>query len=350
MCLAAGAIVAAPTTVSAASSDCRPFTKLEGKGTTTDQATVDGTLRFTQYGPNGFYKTTLCAENGDPRLEVEMVAVRTPDKEDVWLPVTRRTPTRQVEALYPRTLDLYKGNWQSAVRLGRTYGLRPIDRDKVTKAPLVTNATAAAKRRARAATTGGPWKCSDNSFLYNGHRWNSGIGYHTNFAAFGIYGPSFVEETINGLHTWQFRYNSCGLAGSPGGRPETVSTAHLGTTTVTFTSQDGISVVDGGVVPNLPPCTPASLACAQPYLGSGSPLPLVEADIRLSTSYPWTIGSVANHFDIWSVVAHEAGHALGFGHDPWNDTKIMYPTTESGDTSHRWMGLGDYLAEHYIYG
>jgi len=28
----------------------------------------------------------------------------------------------------------------------------------------------------------------------------------------------------------------------------------------------------------------------------------------------------------------------------------MYPYTESGDVSHRYMGLGDYLAEHYIYG
>ncbi|MCI9553355.1 MAG: hypothetical protein HFE94_07470 [Acutalibacter sp.] len=39
---------------------------------------------------------------------------------------------------------------------------------------------------------------------------------------------------------------------------------------------------------------------------------VIEADVVLNTYYPFANSGIADHYDVWSVFLHEAGHILGF--------------------------------------
>jgi len=343
------AIAVLPAAVAdGATPNCRTFERSSGATRTADVAQVGSQLRRTEYFPAGVYTTAVCDADGATRREVTMSPYKLPDGTTTSLPVSETTlqadgSIKRVEAQRPTDLHLYKGDWRTSVTAARKAGLPALEPAKVTTAKPAAS-TRAARRTSSKRTTGGPWKCAETGNAWSGYKWSSNsIGYYTNLGAFGIYAPSFVSETQNAFHTWQFMYNTCSFAAPPA-IAEVVGTANLGTTSASYTANDGINVVDGGTLTS-GPCSGA-LACTSTVGSSGA---LTDADIRISTAYPWTIGASAGYYDIWSVVAHEAGHAIGFLHSSWNDTLVMYPYTEANDTSHRYLGLGDYNILNYIY-
>jgi len=342
------AIAVLPAAVAdGATPNCRTFERSSGATRTADVAQVGSQLRRTEYFPAGVYTTAVCDADGTTQREVTMSPYKLPNGTTTSLPVSETTlqadgTVKTVEALRPADLSLDKGDWRKSVTAARKAGLPALQPAKVTTAkPAVSTRTA--RRTSSKRTTGGPWKCAETGNAWSGNKWASnGIGYYTNFGAFGAFSGFFVNETQNGFHTWQFMYNTCSFAAPPA-VAEVLATANLGTTSASFTSNDGINVVDGGTLTG--GCSGA-LACTVSVSSAGA---ILDADIRLNTAFPWTIGASAGYYDIWSAIAHEAGHAIGFGHSSWNDTLVMYPIQEPNDTSHRYLGLGDYNILHYIY-
>jgi hypothetical protein len=97
-----------------------------------------------------------------------------------------------------------------------------------------------------------------------------------------------------------------------------------------------------------------TLACTTTY-GDGHDIS--EFDMQFNTHYEFWTGLRAvpadrtHAFDIWSVAAHEFGHAIGFAHtsDDKNapsyvQQQVMYRYTPIQDIGHRYMGASDYTA------
>jgi hypothetical protein len=75
---------------------------------------------------------------------------------------------------------------------------------------------------------------------------------------------------------------------------------------------------------------------------------VTEADIRLNSTAPMTVGGDASNYDVWSVLAHEFGHFCGLGHVS-DATQTMYPNLAPASTSARTLCDGDILGIRTLY-
>ena len=78
---------------------------------------------------------------------------------------------------------------------------------------------------------------------------------------------------------------------------------------------------------------------------------IIEFDIVLNSAYDWSTSGESGKYDVWNVVAHEAGHTLVlYDLYPQKDAWLtMYGYTWLGDTLKRTLGYGDRLGVAKLY-
>lgn len=68
---------------------------------------------------------------------------------------------------------------------------------------------------------------------------------------------------------------------------------------------------------------------------------VIESDINMNISYPFTNGAEFGKFDVWTVFLHEAGHSAGLDHSSVT-TAVMYPDINSNHLN-RFLSTDDKL-------
>lgn len=112
--------------------------------------------------------------------------------------------------------------------------------------------------------------------------------------------------------------------------------------------RNNISSVGFGSVAALGgPCAGA-VACTLTWLNERQRV--IESDTRFNRSIGggFAVGRSRSAFDLQSVMTHEAGHTVGFGHVAANDN-VMYGYARRGDVSARRLGKGDALINNLRY-
>lgn len=96
----------------------------------------------------------------------------------------------------------------------------------------------------------------------------------------------------------------------------------------TNTQRDGINTVK--FVDYLP-FGVLGQTCSVWSISGGKNVPLVEFDMELTTKMQWSTADETppGHYDLWSTVLHEMGHAAGLGHTE-DGGAVMYATLRSG--------------------
>lgn len=77
-------------------------------------------------------------------------------------------------------------------------------------------------------------------------------------------------------------------------------------------------------------------------------LQIKEFDINMNTFYPWGVDGESDKFDFQSVMTHEIGHGLGFGHSDVTGATMLQGTAK-GETYKRTLHPDDKAALAYIY-
>lgn len=92
------------------------------------------------------------------------------------------------------------------------------------------------------------------------------------------------------------------------------------------------------------------LARVEPYPGLYEDY-ITEADININASVAWANSALANHYDVWSVFCHEAGHVLGIDDDYTDSTSLMYKywSGRMGTTNWRKPKSADIITFNQIY-
>ncbi len=93
-------------------------------------------------------------------------------------------------------------------------------------------------------------------------------------------------------------------------------------------------------------CGYGALACTATWR-SGSTI--VEADTRLWNGVTWYNGAQAGKYDVQHAMAHETGHAIGFGESYTDCTVVMCAYGSTNNTSNRLLGRGDANADNAKY-
>lgn len=315
---------------------------------------TENRVEVTEYLPAGAYRISSCQPDGEFIRSVTAEPHRLPDGRVVWLPHERRLSTSEgVRAVVADFGDfrLYEGDWRAAVAEASRFVPEPASPSRVTKLELpepIDTATMPKRRgdpnvlEIKEGDQDGPptaQRMSDPRCGYGGYSfayYNKTAAVHQiNLAMISVeHHPAFIENINQGFNTWQYTYNICGFAPVNG-----VTAATTGYTLTPAGSNDGIEIVDAG------PLTSGSCAGA---VGCAYIWPDLKHDVRLSTAYPYCVGWCAGHYDIWSIMAHEAGHVYGFGHDSTGGM-VMYTYVYTNDAGPRYLWWGDYQGLSTIY-
>ncbi len=112
--------------------------------------------------------------------------------------------------------------------------------------------------------------------------------------------------------------------------------------------RDGVSVVEFGNVNALGGVCVGTAACTITWIGSGR---AIESDTRIHRTRRngfFTGAPRRRGLDLQSVMVHESGHTLGFGHVSAR-TVAMFPVIAEGSVRGRRLGRGDALANNRKY-
>ena len=115
-------------------------------------------------------------------------------------------------------------------------------------------------------------------------------------------------------------------------------------------ARDGVSTVDVGSLSALGGVCPGAVACTITWIAGGNRA--TESDTRITRSDPGGFSTArrpaARRLDVQSVMVHESGHTLGFGHVSATDV-VMNPFVKRGGISGRLLGRGDAVASNAKY-
>lgn len=198
--------------------------------------------------------------------------------------------------------------------------------------------------------------CTNSEFHRNGSvarvPWTArGYTYVANLKRMP-HGDRDRRQITKGKHTWDITRNGCGF-----GDITNFKTRYSGRTSAVMHSfRDRKNVVDFG---SLAPFTrdPAVIAMTRLWFATGH---LVEADTRFEQPpaipagrFRWAVSGrpEARKWDLWSMAAHESGHALGLSHattsrDNW---LTMSPVQYLNSTRWQTLGRGDTLGLRALY-
>jgi hypothetical protein len=202
---------------------------------------------------------------------------------------------------------------------------------------------------ARAAAPARDLGCTQRGYAFTGPRLlNARYVYRARVSSMP-HGTRDLSAIVKGHRTWNATISGCGF---PDVAP--VNAIYAGRTSSTVhTYADGIDVVDFGNPAVLGCTVPAGfriLACTSAKTRDGVSF----SDIDQRYSNRRRLFSVSdmpapNRFDLWSVAAHESGHALGLDHTAgaW---LTMYASTGAGQIRQRTLGLGDAVGMRCRYG
>jgi matrixin len=183
--------------------------------------------------------------------------------------------------------------------------------------------------------------CGSDSRNPTAQYWNKSIlWYWVSGSTPGYLDPTNTLTSLRGAHTeWVNNDNWCGI-----GDAAAENTAYQGTIGSTF-GQNGLNTVGWGSVDALnssicPPNT-GLIACTIYWYNTSTNV-ISEEDTRFDNAHGtiWYNGSLSTRYDVFSTMAHELGHGLGFAHV--NDSSnVMWPYINRGDVSNRHLGRGD---------
>jgi hypothetical protein len=186
------------------------------------------------------------------------------------------------------------------------------------------------------ALSNGPVKCGTDSENPGDRKWTGTMDWWTNGSVPSLGNLSLTIQNIRNAHTeWTANQTWCsGISDN-----SSFSTSYQGMNNVSW-GNDGISEFGFGDASKV--CSGTGLiGCTQTWYQCNIVCGVVEADIRLNAGTPWQNGtSDPGSFDVWSVAAHEMGHAAQFGHVA-DDTNVMYNHLQPGNDSYRQLGKGD---------
>jgi hypothetical protein len=160
------------------------------------------------------------------------------------------------------------------------------------------------------------------------------------------------QQITKGRHTWDKTYNGCGL------NDVTLFSSRFGgaTSATVHSYSDKRSVVDFG---SLTPFTSdrTAIAISKLWWENGR---MVEADTRFEQPpavpagvFSWSVSGKreVHKWDLWSMAAHESGHALGLGHATTSTENWLTMSPIQYQNSIRWqtLGRGDVLGLRALY-
>jgi hypothetical protein len=191
----------------------------------------------------------------------------------------------------------------------------------------------------------GPVQCGTDTENRGSRKWSDTMDWWTNGTVPALGNLSLTIQNIRNAHTeWTANQSWCSNI------PDSSSftTSYQGTNNASF-GNDGISEFGFGDASKV--CTGNGLVgCTQSWFSCPSTCSVVEADIRLNASTPWQNGtSDPSSLDVWSVAAHEMGHAAQFGDLTDDNTNVMYHKIASGNDSYRELGKGDAIENNGKY-
>jgi hypothetical protein len=115
-------------------------------------------------------------------------------------------------------------------------------------------------------------------------------------------------------------------------------------------ARDGVNAVDVGSVAALGGACPGAVACTITWIVGGTRA--VESDTRIAirdvAGFSTARRPAGRTLDLWSVMVHESGHALGLGHVAARDV-VMHPFVRRGAVGGRLLGRGDAVASNAKY-
>jgi hypothetical protein len=151
--------------------------------------------------------------------------------------------------------------------------------------------------------------------------------------------PSYLNQssTLNSLQNahsqWTTVSDWCGI-------PDlAAATQSYGGTTTRHVTNDGVYIVEFGSVDALGGGCAGSAACT--ITNTAPDLHVIDSDTRFDTTRTtWINGGASGKIDIWSTMAHEFGHTLGFAHAPTSQN-VMYGARRANDITDQLLGRGD---------
>ena len=214
--------------------------------------------------------------------------------------------------------------------------------DSTAPAPAQSAPHGAAARRPSANSA----SCGSDDQNPNADRWTTTLRWYWVSSST----PAYLDPTNtlaslrNAFTEWVTNENWCLIADA-----SALASSYQGTTVSAF-GQNSTSTVDWGSIAalNLSGCSsPNTIGCTlRWFVGTQS----VEADVRLDDTgrTTWYNGNASGKTDVQSLMAHEVGHMIAFGHVP-DSTNVMYGTIYTNDVSNRKLGRGDANANNAKY-
>jgi hypothetical protein len=343
---------ATPAPVDGSGPGCTPFglRPLEEGTVAVAHGSWSGGTETTQYLDSGGYEVARCDNQGRfvvrqmvELIEVEGESIRIveAETEPVGTPDESGFRFQGWAALYPDPEGSSAGFWDDA-----SQGALPPTPTGLSIAPDPVLYGHLPDRG-----------CAVNPFKL-AFRWDFNPKYKVHKASLPDGGKT-LRRIKDGHRVWNQTSNNCG-------RPDRTDFHMIydGRTDDRVNVGDGRDTVDFGALGN-GLCRPTSVACAKPggTMGSDPDLNLAivdEVDIRFNASPVFSSGAPADwysglrhgvpaqHYDVFSVAAHEAGHKVGLAHV--RDGAHQTLTGRMGaDSRRRTLGRGDVRGLYKLY-
>jgi hypothetical protein len=186
-----------------------------------------------------------------------------------------------------------------------------------------------------------PQDCSKAQYETDTYRWAPEIHWATTTPPINVYtGGEPISGTFEPIkaafETWD----------------ATTSFALYGTTTEYATSGPGVKLDGKNTVQWASIDGPGGIIGATYYWYYKATKEMVEFDIVLDSSDPWSLTGASDTFDVQNVATHEAGHTLVLQdiYSPKDCGLTMHAYTWKGDILKRTLAPGDVLGVQAIYG
>jgi predicted Zn-dependent protease len=196
--------------------------------------------------------------------------------------------------------------------------------------------TSPATTRHVARSSGALASCGNDAESWSWTFWASTMNWYWNQAST----PGNLDLTLtlsalrNARVEWESVVSWCAISDL-----STMNFTYQGTTTAGY-GKNGLNTVGWGDMTQTA-CYAQNvntIGCTVTWSDGASHI--YEADTRLKASANWANNGSLNYLDVQSVMAHETGHAIGFG-DVNDSTNVMWSTATVGNTSNRKLGNGD---------